>query len=264
MIDVGDVYSVTFEVRNSSGVLTTPASNTCTLTLPDATVVTPTLTVSSVGVLRLDYATVQAGRHSGRLVTTTPSSAHSFSFDVDAAATGIVSLGDTRAHVNFTATTSDEEIRDMIDAATEWVEHRIGPVVRRTITASMYPSGGELFLERPVISLTSITSAYGYTTVYDVAAVYTDLATGVVHYGYTGSTFSYPVTVTYVAGRAVVPAAIRVATLMIVKSLWETQRGAVGLPIQGLDDTVDLPGMGLAVWRAEKLLEPYILAAAVA
>ena len=265
MLDLGDVYSVTFEVRNIAGVLTTPASNVATLTLPDGTSATPTLTVASVGVLRLDYPTVQAGRHSGRLVTTNPDSAHTFTFDVDAASSGIVSLADAKAHLNITSTTHDAEIRTMIDAATEWVEHRIGPVVRRSITTTVTPSGGELFLEPPVISLTSLTSAYGYTETFNLGTVYTDLSTGVIHYGYAGSTFAYPVTVTYVAGRAIVPAAVRLATMMMLKAFWETQRGAVAMSIQGIDDTENLgDGMGLAVWRAEKLLEPYLLATAVA
>jgi len=265
MIDLADIYSVTFEVRNTAGTLTTPASNVCTLTLPDGTSATPALTVASVGVLRLDYPTAQAGRHSGWLVTANPDSAHTFSFDVDAAATGIVSLADAKAHLNVTSSTHDEEIRTMIDAATEWVEHRVGPVVRRSVTATVAPAGGQLFLEPPVISLTSLTSAYGYTETFDVATVYTDLGAGIVRYGYSGATFAYPVTVTYVAGRAIVPAAVRLATVMMLKAFWETQRGAVSLSVQGLDDTENLgDGMGLAVWRAEKLLEPYLLAPAVA
>jgi len=260
VIDLGDTLTLTWTTAQGA-----PATGpvVLTLTMPDGTTATPAVTGPVSGTWSASYVTTQAGHH--RASWAGGGQGYTDAFDVDAASSGIVSLADAKAHLNVTSTTHDEEIRTMVDAATEWVEHRIGPVVRRSITTTVTPSGGELFLEPPVISLTSLTSAFGYTETFDLGAVYTDLSTGVVHYGYSGTTFSWPVTVTYVAGRAIVPAAVRLATMMMLKAFWETQRGATAMSIQGLDDTENLgDGMGLAVWRAEKLLEPYVLADAPA
>jgi len=267
VFDLADPVPLSVQVKDAAGVLANATAVVLTVTLPDGTTATPAVTNASAGVYTATYTPTLAGRHGVRWVATgTNASAYTDAFDVDEAApSGIVSLADARAHLNVTSTTNDEEIRTMIDAATEWVEHRIGPVVRRSITTTVAPAGGTLFLDPPVISLTSLTSAYGYTETFNLATVYTDLGAGIIRYGYAGGTFAYPVTVTYVAGRAIVPASIRVATLLILKSLWETQRGAVALSVQGLDDTENLgDGIGLAVWRAEKLLEPYLLAPSVA
>lgn len=262
MLDAGDVYSTTFEVRNTAGTLTTPASHALTLTLPDGTTATPTLTVASVGVLRLDYATTQAGRYSGRLVTTGPDSAHTFTFDAaEVTAGGVVSLADAKAHLNITDATHDEELRTFIDAASQWVESRVGAVVRRSRTDTVYANGNALLLPKaPVISVTTVAGTYGYSDTYSTAAgsLYLDADAGIVHLPTGQSWSTSPLTVTYVAGRAVVPAAIRLAALMYLKALWETQRGST--PIQGFNEEVeDRDGMGLAVWRAEKLLEPYLM-----
>ncbi len=266
MFDLGDPVPLSVNVKDAVGALANATAVVLTITLPDGTTATPAVTNSATGVYIATYTPTLPGRHGVRWVATgTNASAFTDAFDVDeAAASGIVSLAEAKQHLNITSTTHDEEIRTIIDAATEWVEYRIGPVVRRSITTTVTPSGGSLFLEPPVISLTSLTSAFGYTETFNLATVYTDLSTGVLHYGYSGSTFAYPVTVTYVAGRAVVPAAVRLATMIMLKSFWETQRGAVSLSVQGLDETENLDGMGLAVWRAEKLLEPYLLAPSVA
>jgi len=281
VIDLGEPVVLSVEVRDDTqfelladgsyrGALANATAVTVTVTLPDLSTVGPFVpTNSATGVYKYTHTPTVPGRHGVRWVATgTNASAFTDAFDVDEATpSGIVSLADAKRHLQMrlNSTTHDEEIRTMIDAATEWVEHRIGPVVRRSITATVTPaSDGRLYLDPPVISLTSLTSAYGYTESFSLASIYTDLSTGVLRYGYSGSTFSWPVTVTYVAGRAIVPAAVRLATMMMLKAFWETQRGAVSLSVQGLDEAAPMDGMGLAVWRAEKLLEPYLLAPAVA
>ena len=256
MIDLGDIYSNAWEIRDAAGVLVTPTTSTCTITLPDATQVTPALTTPSVGKLRLDYQTSQAGRHAGVVTTTGPVTVQPFTFDVDPSPTNaIVSLADVKAHLNITGTSSDDELRRLIDVATEWVESRTGPVVRRTLTETATPAGGNLFLAAPVISVSSMTSAYG---VYTPANWTADGSMLVANYG--TATYAWPVTVTYVGGYIVVPAAIRQAALIVIKGMWDDQRGPAFSPealAQGMGDTAQVPGMGLTYWRAEQLLAPY-------
>jgi len=179
----------------------------------------------------------------------------------------VIDLAQAKRHLNILAsdTSQDAEIQDMIDAATEWVESRVGPVIRRTYTDTVWASGEVLLLgHAPVISLTSIAGAYGYSDTYAVGDVFLDADAGIVRLATRATWTTNPLAVTYVAGRATIPAAIRTAALLILKSLWETQRGAAAVSLQGLEDNAEVPGIGLAVWRAEKLLEPYLLPPVVA
>ena len=62
----------------------------------------------------------------------------------------------------------------------------------------------------------------------------------------------------YIAGRATVPANVRLATLMLVQHLWTTSQNNKngGRPNLGGDDTF-VPGMGFAVPnRVKELLQP--------
>jgi len=182
----------------------------------------------------------------------------------------VIDLAQSKRHLNVPAadTSQDAEIQDMIDAAVEWVESRVGPVVRRTYTDVVWPNGEVLLLNHaPVISLTTIAGAHGYSDTYAVGDVFLDAEAGVVRLATRQTWTTNPLTVTYVAGRATIPAAIRTAALLVLKSLWETQRGAAN-PVDflqgGADEAVEVGSMGLSIWRAEKLLEPYLLPPAIA
>jgi hypothetical protein len=68
-----------------------------------------------------------------------------------------------------------------------------------------------------------------------------------------------------VAGRSVIPDEVKLAALVIIKGLWDTQRGASGLPMQGgPEELMNQPGMGLYMWRAGLLLAPHRQPAGVA
>ena len=171
MIDLGDTYSTEFAVEDIAGAPANPSSSVCSLTLPDGTVVAPSLTNPSTGVLRLDYVTVQEGHHFGTITATVSSTVKvkPFEFDVEVSR-AIPSLADVRAHLNFgTGTTNDEELRRVTESATDFVEGRIGPVVQRTVgPVIVTPAGGELWLKAPAISVSAITAAYGRSETYTV------------------------------------------------------------------------------------------------
>lgn len=170
-----------------------------------------------------------AGRHTARWVATgINASAYTDAFDVAESARALVSLSDARTHLNFLGvnTDNDEELRFHLDTASRVVESYVGPVARRTITETVSGSGGTLILNHaPVISLTSVTSALGYSGTYDVAGMYLDAEAGIVRYGATGLTWAYPVTVTYVAGRTIVDPRIRMAVLDLIRMNWRAQQG---------------------------------------
>lgn len=243
MIDLGDVYQVAVDVYTSAGALTSPATATLTITLPDGTTVTPAVTVppTSTGQLRVDYTTTMAGRHSYRMVTTAPVTAHTGVFDVRSATPELlVSLEDAKAHLNITSTTHDEELRSMIEGIAGALEPYTGAVVRRTEVQVFDGGRCELLLAHtPLISVTSVvddgtTLAASDYTVNTASGVLTRLS----------GSFPYPfrpgvqsVTVTYVAGQVSVPAKVRMAALIVLQHLWETQRPAAAGPFsQGSDD----------------------------
>jgi hypothetical protein len=260
VIDLGDIWPGSVEVKDENGVLAAAGAVALTITLPDASTVTPTITNPSTGVYTVSYPTTQAGRHTVRWVATgLNASVFTDSFDVDASApTGLVSLSDVKAHLNMSAsvTTNDEELRRFIDAATDFVEGKIGPVVRRTISKTVIPgSDGRLYLNGPAVSLTTITAAYGSGGTYTVGDYYLDTTYGVVHPPYYGATFSLPVTVEYVGGRVIVPAAIRQAALDYIKWSWEGQRGATALPLPGGEFGVATSAT--VPWKITQALEPY-------
>jgi hypothetical protein len=258
MVDLLETYSTTFLVTDADGVAANPSSSSCSLTLPDGTTVAPSLTNPTTGTLRLDYVTAQEGRHSGTVTASVGSTVRVQAFEFDAVQSrAIVSLADARAHLNMSATTNDEELRRFVEAATDFIEGKIGPVVRRTITNKPVIPGadGRLYLNGPAVSLTTITAAYGSGGTYTVGDYYLDTGTGVVHPPYYGQTFTLPVLVTYVAGRVIVPPAIRQAALDYIKWRWESQRGATALPLPGGEFAIPAPAD--VPYKITSALEPY-------
>ena len=258
MFDLGDPVPLSVSVYDTANVLANATAVVCTITLPDGTTVTPAVTNASTGVYTTTYTPTLPGRHGVRWVATgTNASSYTDAFDTDEAApTGIVSLAEVKAHLNMTSTANDEELRRYIDAATDFIEYRIGAVVRRSIIKTVNPAGdGRLYLPDPVISLTTITDAYGYGATYSVANYVGD-ASGVVRGVAYSSTFSYPVTVTYVGGRAIVPALIRQAALDYVAWRWESQRGPTPLPLPGGE--FEVQAAATVPYKILQALEPYM------
>jgi len=204
--------------------------------------------------------TTQAGRHAWRLVTSGPTTAYSDVFDVrPAVPAGIVSLADARAQLNMgpTETGDDDELRGFIGAATGAVERALGRVVVRRSFTDRFEVGSavaELLLRNvPVLSLTSVISADGATT-WSTASLRVDAETGLVTVA-SGAAFTGALDVTYQAGEVVIPEDYRLAALIIVQHLWETQRGTMGVQLGG-DTEPYMPGRGFAIpRRALELLD---------
>jgi len=267
MYALGQPVTLSWNTYDAAGALANVTTFTVTVELPDLTTTLPMVSNPSTGTYSITYLPPQTGLYGVAPVATgtNASAIPPDSFNVDAAkSTGIVSLADVRAHLNMTATgitgrANDDELRRFIDVATDFIESRIGPVVRRTIgPITVYPQGGLFFLTPPVISVTTMTYANGYTGSYDVAGVYLDGSAGIIRPAYT-STFAYPVSVTYVGGRAIVPALIQQAALDYIKWMWESQRGSSLLPIAGGEFEVTTPMM--PPHKIELALQPYMTVA---
>jgi hypothetical protein len=174
-------------------------------------------------------------------------------------------LADLKAHLNITSTTHDVELQTMLEAAAEVVVGYVGPLDGTQVTETHYEvrRGLPLVLRRyPVLSVASVTDSHGKT--YAASEHTTDGASGLLRLN--NGTWAGDITVTYTAGRAVLPAAVGLAVLVITAHLWETQRGNTpsALPTNPDEATFD-PGRGFAVPnRALELLRPYLTGVTVA
>lgn len=181
-------------------------------------------------------------------------------FDVfDPFETSVLPLQDAKDALNIpqTVTTSDTEIAMYVATIRTCLERMTGgPVVNKTITSErsemMTAQTVIPVRQRPLVSVTSITSASGGAI--DISAgLDLDANAGLIRrqlgLPFYGPFFEWlpQVTVTYVAGWGVsVPAAFNVAARIILQHLWETQRGATALPM-GADQLTTVPGFGYAI-----------------
>ncbi|MBO4272387.1 hypothetical protein [Microbispora triticiradicis] len=246
--DLGAVVPLSVTITNPAGQAEDATAVHLTITLPDGTAETHgPIGSTSPGVYDYDYATVQAGLHQVRWVATgTNASAFTDVFDVAPAAGAIVSLADARAHLNLTSATDDAELMEMIRAVTVVVERHAGAILRRPYTEE-HRGGYAIALQHtPVVSITSTEGALPGVPVLDPADLTVDSVSGVARQS-SGQWIAGPLRVTYVAGRAEVPPNVRLAALIILQHLWESQRGTA-VPAFGAEEPWN-PGLGFAIPR---------------
>jgi hypothetical protein len=174
------------------------------------------------------------------------------------AGTPIVTYQDAKAHLNLSDDNDALELQGFIDAATGIVEQHIGPVVAVSYTETQYVQGYSALVlnHAPVVSVESVVeyvwqvpqtlTAQPFGTSSLTPLGYTvDAESGLLRRYMSGYPVAFmgPVVVSYTSGRASVPAAVRMATLVIVAHLWQTQRGASPLPSPG-GDQIPLAGSG--------------------
>lgn len=162
---------------------------------------------------------------------------------------GIVTLTDLKGHLRYpnpsNPSSDDDALEGFIYAATEVIENEVGKVVQRTVTE--YHDGGAIAIylrQRPVISVTEIVENWGYFN-WDLAEQPSTTIPATNLFAYSldnpsqgrvtrrsvgnvaipfmsmGSMFPNNILVTYVAGRLVVPYAIRLATLELCAHWWQ-------------------------------------------
>jgi len=270
--DLGDVVPLGITITDATGANANASAVTCTITLPDGTSSTGSVTNPATGQYNCDFQPSQVGRHSVRWVATgTNASAFTDDFTVrDYADIGVVSLNDVKTHLNIplTDTTSDEELRSFMDAATDLIENYLGIIIgKRTFTSELYDGGNE-FIRIMNPKVVSITSIYENGNLLNSGQYFVDptgqrlyrLGSGTLYatnsYGYWTAGVNN-VSVTYVAGFANPPAAVRQGTLETIRHLWQTQRGAMnvmGRVLNG-DEMYQTPTYSLPR-RAMELLDP--------
>ena len=128
-----------------------------TITLPDGTTATPSVTHVALGTYQPSaaYVTTQAGHHLWAWVATgTWPGAYVDSFEVRPSPDPtIISLAEEREILKIPAddTTSDSVIRGYSQALTEWIEYVCGPVVTQQVTEVVRAQGTVMILSKPPV-----------------------------------------------------------------------------------------------------------------
>jgi hypothetical protein len=231
-LEVGQVYEATLDVTNASGVLTNPATATLTITLPDATTTSPSITLppAVTGHLICDYLTVQAGIHKAAWVTTTPGTAKTDYFTVRAYVS-LISMAEAKAHLQITTAAYDEELSRFMQAATELVETRAGYSIRRQFTDEVDApdnTAGLVLPRHPVLSVQSVTSVWPGGPSWVTADLLPPDTAGIVYRAIQGAGFwGGPWNIAYTVGRLSPPEKHLHAAKEQLRHLWETQRGSM-------------------------------------
>lgn len=168
----------------------------------------------------------------------------------------VLTLSEAKSHLNISSATYDGELQAMIDAAEAVIVERVGPLGPVEITSRVTGTRSLVLPVYPVLSLTSVADSSEIAVDLDTLDV--DLITGVVTSS--GTLGCLPYSVTYMAGRASLPANLRLAVLELVRHFWDTQRGPSRRPGSTASDSASntVPGAAyLLPFRVEQLLAPY-------
>jgi hypothetical protein len=232
MWELGGVVAIGTKFYDTSTppVLVAATSVVATITLPDGTTNTPTVTNPSTGVYAANYTPTQAGRHpvswSGVVGGLTVKYTDVFNVQ-EAAPPLLIGLDEARDYLNVPAgeTVNDEELRLFVEAVTKAIEKHVGPLARRTVTTTINRYGPCVPLPFDPLSLTSAVLVRDGSTVNITNMV---VENGVLRSKTYAPLPSEPWTLTCVVGRTVIPANIRIAAGQVTKDLWSSQRGAGG------------------------------------
>lgn len=161
----------------------------------------------------------------------------------------LVSLADAKGQLNIPLAdvSSDAELAGFIAAATDPIERIIGPVIARSVTEVWDGGRSQLLLRKPpVLSITAVTDT---GTVLAASDYKLNGPAGILSRVAGPSLLPFlpgiqSVTVVYQAGQAADIAAVtanlpnvRLAAMIIIQHLWQTQRPAAAGPFtQGSDE----------------------------
>ena len=258
--DVGDRVTVTTTVTVEG--VATNATMAILVTSPSGTTSTPTISNPSTGVYKANIDATEAGvwlykwTASGAVVSTQIDQ-----FTVRAPGARLLSLTEAKTHLNIplTVTVNDEELRNHLDATTAIVETLCGAMIPRTVVETYSGEGAFLVLRTPpAISITTVVedtvtlSAADYTLDAEVGTLARRSATWLRNWvtGY------HNITVTYLAGRTIIPPNVNLAAQELVAHLWRNsqyarsgRKGAWASTTPGgaADDSVTLVGIGYSV-----------------
>jgi hypothetical protein len=243
--DLGDPVPLTFSPTDAAGNPVDVTTAVVTVTLPDGSTATPAVVHGGTGAYSSSYPTTQSGRHRVNWVGTGTNAQNQVdTFFVLATDPGfIIGLAQARGGLRLPAgqTVSDEDLRDLIAAATPIMEDLCGPILSQTCDETH--DGGRpnvRLLKAPIISVATVIESYGagYSRTltlqppdggtFDSYGYSVDLRDGVITRRVSGVATVFVagrrnIHVTYVAGRSVLPANLVRGTRRLIRWLWQTE-----------------------------------------
>lgn len=270
--DLGDVAYLNWATVDKNGTAADVTTAVVTITLPDGTSATPSVTHGVTGAYSASYTPTQQGRHVLRWVGSgTNPQAYTDEFTVrDLNTLPVVSYDSVLAHLNIPSSYgNEEEIRRFMDAAQDLAEGYVGAVLGRRTFTEYYDGNTDIIrLNNPrAISITTVIEngvtlgsadykldSTGQRLHRLTSASLTQSTSSAYGYWATGVN---AVQVTYTAGYAITPPAIQQGVLEIIRHLWTTQRGAVNVMSRTGTGDDFYPGATYSLpRRAMELLDP--------
>lgn len=176
----------------------------------------------------------------------------------------LLDLDDAKEQLDLLSGEDDTELLVFINGLTAVIERHTGPVEVREVVEMIEGRGISMCLTHiPALTLTSVAPTMGGD-----ALVLDDLvldATKGVVYRKGGSFAGTLWTVTYMAGRTIVPPTITLAARLLLAHMWRTKNGSGRGPADDFSVSDPDPSLGYAVpTRVLQLLEPFKLPPGVA
>lgn len=230
-IEVGASYRSSITVTDISGSPVDPASITLTVTLPDGTTVTPSITHTGTGLYYSNYTFVQEGLHKFQWVTTSPVITETDYQNVTVFRS-IVSLDDVKSYINFDSSANEDILRQMMAAVTELIENVVGNCVVQTFTDERIVGRQATVLKMPHSPLPDEDAITSISSMWPGGPVWTNSNNDFMVFPDSGTVqlvsympFYYgPWKATYKAGRKIIPQKIQLAAYESIYDLWSTQR----------------------------------------
>jgi hypothetical protein len=231
--DIGDTYQLTLDTTQKTATVPVhvdAVTVSVTITAPDGTPTTGTLagaevvrtglgayiyegTVAQLGTYT--YVWTAAGVLAGKPWTVVEAS----QFYVNSPGLRIISLAEAKKALRYPATDNgddDDEIADMVDAATATIESLTGPMIPRVVTQKLTTKCGVL-QQWPVLGLVTLDGGV------DTSAVtFTDDEARDI--GVYESTLTVPAVLVYRVGRTPTPPVIRQAARELIRHRWQGGR----------------------------------------
>jgi len=294
----GQPVPLTFPLADASGNPVNAVSGTgavtCTVTLPDQTTATPTVTNPAVGTYTATGPSGQAGHYlvAWSCTDATYPGGLTDAYNVSGLSeVSILSLAEARRALRISAsdTSEDDFIRDFNPAVTNVVEWWCGPVLVQTVVEELRAGGLTVMLSKPpvlnLLAWTSVPAEFSadtsrvvpvppspmfpvmiYGPTYPLAQLHVNKTRSEVRHT-AGLPFYYgPYLWMYSAGRPVVPDCILDGSRAILRHLYSMERGGQGgAAIGQADEETTMTPFGFAVPnRALEMMAPEALAGAIA
>lgn len=176
----------------------------------------------------------------------------------------LLDLEDAKDQLDLLSGEDDDELLVFINGLTAVIERHTGPVEVREVVEMIEGRGISMCLTHiPALTLTSVAPTMGGDAL-DVDDLVLDAKKGVV-YRKGGSFAGILWTVTYMAGRTIVPPTITLAARLLLAHMWRTKNGSGRGPADDFSVSDPDPSLGYAVpTRVLQLLEPFKLPPGVA